>query len=262
MSKTITNEQGGSQSFIEADFDCIPPEVLKLLAECLGFGARKYGKGNWKKIPMPDNLNHTMNHINEWRRGDRSEPHLVNAMARLTFALFQAVDLGQQPDRYIHPDMLKDTQAELAEKPSGNWAHEMALPEPAIKLEDMKSSFGNAPIKTEGTVPPYAPVKTDFEVRLEKVEKEQRLHVETLDTLCDRLDEHENSLKFQRERRTKIELSVSKLQEQLHKIGEDLQAQTQSLDKMWESITNTQRSVESIAFTTNKSNQGLDYRIN
>jgi hypothetical protein len=88
----ITNSLGGSQSFIFANFHCIPPVVLRLLAQCLGFGCRKYGFENWKKIPIEDNLSHAMNHINEWRAGDRSEPHLVNAMARLTFALSQAVD--------------------------------------------------------------------------------------------------------------------------------------------------------------------------
>jgi hypothetical protein len=102
-----TNEQGGSQSFIEADFSCIPPIVLRLLAQCLGFGARKYGKENWKNIPLEDNLSHAMNHINEWNRGDRTEPHLVNAMARITFALWQAVKQKSQPTRYIHPDMLE-----------------------------------------------------------------------------------------------------------------------------------------------------------
>lgn len=102
--RTVTNNQGGKQSFVSARFDCIPPVVLRLLAQCLGFGARKYGDGNWKNIPLHDHLNHAMNHINEWNRGDRSEPHLVNAMARLTFALWHAVDQKQQPDTYIHPD--------------------------------------------------------------------------------------------------------------------------------------------------------------
>lgn len=103
--KTVVNAQGGKQSFIEADFDCIPPVVLRLLAQCLGFGKRKYGFENWKKIPIEDNLSHAMNHINEWRAGDRSEPHLVNAIARLSFALWHAVNNKQQPERYIHPDM-------------------------------------------------------------------------------------------------------------------------------------------------------------
>ena len=105
--QTYTNKQGGKQSFVSARFDCIPPVVLRLLAQCLGFGARKYGKENWKQIEQWDHLNHAMNHINEWNRGDRSEPHLVNAMARLTFALWQAVEQGQQPDTYIHPDEVK-----------------------------------------------------------------------------------------------------------------------------------------------------------
>lgn len=100
--KTVVNEQGGKQSHLDARFDCIPPVVLRLLAQCLGFGARKYGDENWKNIPQRDNLNHTMNHINEWNRGNRDEPHLVNAMARLTFALWQAVDSKDQPDTYTN----------------------------------------------------------------------------------------------------------------------------------------------------------------
>lgn len=102
--ETITNEQGAKQSFIAADYECIPPVVLRLLAQCLGFGRRKYGFENWKGIPFEDNLNHAMNHIVEWRMGDRSEPHLVNAMARLTFALTQAVESQQQPPHYIRND--------------------------------------------------------------------------------------------------------------------------------------------------------------
>jgi hypothetical protein len=103
-STTVVNEQGGKQSHLDARFDCIPPVVLRLLAQCLGFGARKYGDENWINIPQRDNLNHAMNHINEWNRGNRDEPHLVNAMARLTFALWQAVDSKDQPDTYLHPD--------------------------------------------------------------------------------------------------------------------------------------------------------------
>lgn len=105
--KIVVNEQGGKQSHLDARFDCIPSVVLRLLAQCLGFGARKYGKENWKKIPQWDHLNHAMNHINEWNRGNRDEPHLVNAMARLTFALWQAVDNNTQPDTYLHPDDTK-----------------------------------------------------------------------------------------------------------------------------------------------------------
>lgn len=104
--QTVTNEAGGKQSFIAARFDCIPPECLRLLAQCLGFGARKYGKENWRQIPLDDNLAHAMNHINEYRRRDTSEPHLVNALARVTFALSLAVGEGTQAPEYVHPEML------------------------------------------------------------------------------------------------------------------------------------------------------------
>jgi hypothetical protein len=103
--ETEVNAAGGKQSFIAARFDCIPAICQRLLAQCLGFGARKYGKENWHKIPIEDNLAHAMNHLNEWRLGDRSEPHLVNTLARVNFALWQAVQSGEQAEHYVHPDM-------------------------------------------------------------------------------------------------------------------------------------------------------------
>ena len=111
--ETVVSELGGKQSFVSADFNCIPPVVLRLLAQCLGFGRRKYGYENWKNIPAEDNLNHAMNHINEWRLGDRSEPHLVNAIARLSFALWHAVDRKEQEPTYIHPDQRKPVEIDM-----------------------------------------------------------------------------------------------------------------------------------------------------
>lgn len=108
---TIVNESGGKQSFVKAMHSAIPPIALKLLAECLGFGARKYGLENWKKISIEENICHALNHLNEWRLGDRSEPHLINAMARISFAIWHAVDRGDQPTTYIHPDENKIGQA-------------------------------------------------------------------------------------------------------------------------------------------------------
>lgn len=124
----VVNQSGGSQSFVSARFDCIPPVVLRLLAQCLGFGARRYGCENWKKIPIEDHLNHAMNHINEWRAGDRSEPHLVNAMARITFALWQAVDSGQQEGRYIHPSEVKKEIADVWAKAAEDFVKQLSIP--------------------------------------------------------------------------------------------------------------------------------------
>ena len=102
----VVNDYGGRQAFISADFSSVPPKCLRLLAQCLGFGSRKYGKDNAGKIPIEDHLSHAMNHINEFRTGDTSEPHLVNALARITMALSQAVENGSQPENYVHPDMI------------------------------------------------------------------------------------------------------------------------------------------------------------
>lgn len=111
---TITNDAGGKQSFLSARFDCIPYVVLRLLAQCLGFGAMKYQKDNWKLIKLEEHVAHAMNHLNEWMIGDRSEPHLVNAMARVTFALALAVEAKQQPETYIHPEMANATETVFA----------------------------------------------------------------------------------------------------------------------------------------------------
>lgn len=111
--QTVTNEQGGKQAFTEADFSQIPPFALRLLAQCCGFGSRKYGPGNWKKIPIESQIAHAMNHLNEFRLGDRSEPHLVNAAVRVMFALELAVEQGVQEPRYLHPDMTRPVTSEM-----------------------------------------------------------------------------------------------------------------------------------------------------
>jgi hypothetical protein len=103
--ETVTNEHGGRQSFTLADYSKVPPQALRLLAQCLGFGARKYGADNWKRITIEEHLSHATNHIVEFRCGDRSEPHLVNTFTRVAMALQLAVEQGLQADRYEHPDM-------------------------------------------------------------------------------------------------------------------------------------------------------------
>lgn len=103
--ETITTEQGGKHSYVAARLDLVPPENALLLGECLGFGAKKYGEENWHGIPERDNLNHAMVHVTKWMAGDRGEPHLVNALARLHFALWHAIKSGEQPKRYEHPEI-------------------------------------------------------------------------------------------------------------------------------------------------------------
>lgn len=120
--KTCVNEKGGKQSYVAERMDLIPTRPLLLLAQCLGFGAAKYGENNWHLISERENLNHAQIHITLWLDGDRSEPHLVNAAARIFFALWHAVKSGEQPTHYNHPE-LGETEAKKRSKTTRNRNH-------------------------------------------------------------------------------------------------------------------------------------------
>jgi hypothetical protein len=112
---TVDNAQTtGKQAFIQARYDCIDPLALRLVAECVGFGAIKYGEHNHRRISVRDHLNHAMNHVNEHRTGDESEMHLVHAIARLLFAVELIVQSGAMEDRYFHPDMVEGVSEEVS----------------------------------------------------------------------------------------------------------------------------------------------------
>ena len=110
MEDKYVSETGVKQSFIPSRLDLVPPESLLLLGECLGYGAENYGEDNWKSaeteedhhINIRDNLNHAINHIYKHLEGDQTEMHLVNATARLNFAIWHAVKVGVYPRHYIH----------------------------------------------------------------------------------------------------------------------------------------------------------------
>jgi hypothetical protein len=92
---TITNERGGSQSLIEVRFDLIDGAALFEMAKVLHTGAVKYGENNWRKIDVPDHLNHLIMHAYAWLAGDHTDEHLSHIMCRSMFA--QAVDLQGGP---------------------------------------------------------------------------------------------------------------------------------------------------------------------
>jgi hypothetical protein len=142
--ETVTNEHGGRQSFTLADYSKVPPQALRLLAQCLGFGARKYGTDNWKRITIEEHLSHAMNHIQEFRCGDRSEPHLVNTFTRVAMALQLAVEQGLQAERYEHPDMAKKVRLMESEQVSREtslhpaiWQEQLVDPVVSYQVESM-----------------------------------------------------------------------------------------------------------------------------
>ena len=82
-----TNDKGGKQSHIPARYDLLPPEAMEAVAEILHEGAQKYSDNNWRNISRRLHINHALNHIFQYARGDTSEQHLKHAATRLLFAL-------------------------------------------------------------------------------------------------------------------------------------------------------------------------------
>lgn len=93
-SPSVTNEKGGSQSLIKVRFDLIDGPALFEMASVLYEGAVKYGENNWRKINVPDHLNHLIMHAYAYLAGDRNDAHLSHMMCRSMFA--QAVDLQER----------------------------------------------------------------------------------------------------------------------------------------------------------------------
>lgn len=87
MTPLTTNLAGGTQSKLHRDYTLIPPDALAQVARVLHSGLSKYGKDNWKLIPVSDHLNHCLNHIYLELAGNTEEDHLSHAATRLLMAL-------------------------------------------------------------------------------------------------------------------------------------------------------------------------------
>jgi len=83
---THTNDRGGSQSLVPARFDLIDAKALFEVARVLYEGAEKYGKDNWRLIPVEDHINHNIMHAYAYLAGDRSDDHLSHMTCRSIFA--------------------------------------------------------------------------------------------------------------------------------------------------------------------------------
>ena len=59
---------------------------LDQVATGLTAGAEKHPGETWRTIPSDEHLSRAMRHINLYRMGDRTEPHIINASMRLMMA--------------------------------------------------------------------------------------------------------------------------------------------------------------------------------
>lgn len=80
----------------ENEYRYINAAWLDRLAEGLTAGAQKHPNETWKDIPAAEHAARAMRHLNLFRKGDRSEPHLVNASMRcmMAFVLAEGEESG------------------------------------------------------------------------------------------------------------------------------------------------------------------------
>lgn len=72
----------------------VPPNALLAVAKVLTFGAKKYGRDNWRQVANAETryLDATLRHINAYQRGEAVDPesgesHLAHAVCSLMFML-------------------------------------------------------------------------------------------------------------------------------------------------------------------------------
>nr|DAS84414.1 MAG TPA: hypothetical protein [Caudoviricetes sp.] len=68
------------------EYRYISPSWVDAIACGLTAGAKKHPGETWKTIPPDEHLSRAMRHINLYRMGDRTEPHIINASMRLMMA--------------------------------------------------------------------------------------------------------------------------------------------------------------------------------
>ena len=74
----------------ENEYRFIDPAWLDEIAAGLTAGAVKHPGETWKSIPAEEHAARAIRHLNMFRKGDESEPHLVNASMRAMMAFVLA----------------------------------------------------------------------------------------------------------------------------------------------------------------------------
>lgn len=84
---TVTYESGAKESHAPYSFTSIDPLALLQVAQIQRGGDDKYGKDNWRLLPVETHINHALSHLFGYLAGDSSDDHLGHAAVRTLFAL-------------------------------------------------------------------------------------------------------------------------------------------------------------------------------
>lgn len=94
---TVIGASGGKQSQVLYDFTLADPKAMFEMTKVLHEGALKYGRNNWRLIPIEEHLNHMIIHAYAYLAGDTSDEHLSHIMCRALFA--QGVAVQTEEDK-------------------------------------------------------------------------------------------------------------------------------------------------------------------
>lgn len=83
-------EQKYPQNAESNEYRYIEFKWLDEVVKGLTAGAEKHPGETWRTIPSDEHLSRAMRHINLYRMGDRTEPHIINASMRLMMAFCTA----------------------------------------------------------------------------------------------------------------------------------------------------------------------------
>lgn len=100
----------------------VPWKQLEDVVQVLGFGADKYGEGNWREVPdmEPRYFSAAMRHMLAWRDGELSDresgfPHLAHAICCLIFLMWKDDHNVQTYNKLVYPGPSSRSTGESAQ---------------------------------------------------------------------------------------------------------------------------------------------------
>nr|DAR93550.1 MAG TPA: hypothetical protein [Caudoviricetes sp.] len=111
-------EQKYPQDEEQNEYRYISASWLDEIAKGLTKGAAKHPGETWRTIPSDEHLSRAMRHINLYRMGDRTEPHIINASMRLMMAFCTTLDddvIHAHKSKHYHEELSKHYLREIEE---------------------------------------------------------------------------------------------------------------------------------------------------
>jgi hypothetical protein len=84
--EVVTNDKGGKQSKAPYAFHLCDAKSLLRLAQVMAYGAERYERDNWRRIPCEEHINHAVGHFMLALAGDTQDDHIGHALCRAMMA--------------------------------------------------------------------------------------------------------------------------------------------------------------------------------